>query len=295
MDQPKISVVICAWNAADCIEGILKSLQKQTFKDFEIVVANDGSTDNTKEIALSYGARVIDMEHQGLSAARNVGINNSRAKVVSIIDADCYASPEWLATIYQEISSGETVVTGDTKIPPSTFLGDCISGLGYPGGAHMGFAKMWPVDEQGYTDHLAGGNCAFIKEEIQKLGAFNEKLTITADDVFLSMKILDNGLKIKYNPKMIMYHRPRKDISGFLKWHYARGRGSYFFKQQIAERGENFNKFYKLRIWSTKNMIKKYKFSIKLPFMIVLLATSFITQKIGYMVQRQDDKNTKTN
>jgi O-antigen biosynthesis protein len=286
MDKPKISVVICAWNAADCIEGILKSLQKQTFKDFEIVVANDGSTDNTKEIAISYGARVIDMEHQGLSAARNVGINASLADIVSIIDADCYASQDWLATIFHEISNGETVVTGDTKIPLSTFLGDCISGLGYPGGAHMGFDQMWPVDEKGYTDHLAGGNCAFIKSEIQKLGAFNEKLTITADDVFLSMKIIDNGLKIKYNCNMVMYHRPRKDIVGFLKWHYARGKGSYFFKQQIALRGENFNKFYKLRLWSTKNMIRKYKFSIKLPVMLSLLVISFITQKIGYFIQQ---------
>tara|TARA_Y100000310_G_scaffold345402_1_gene464511 strand:+ start:20018 stop:20887 length:870 start_codon:yes stop_codon:yes gene_type:complete len=286
MKKPKISVVICAWNAADCIEGILKSLQKQTFQKFEIVVANDGSTDNTKQIALSYGARVIDMEHQGLSAARNVGINNSKAEIVSIIDADCYASPSWLETIYHEISNGETVVTGDTKIPKSTFLGDCISGLGYPGGAHMGFSNMWPVDENGYTNHLAGGNCAFIKSEIQKLGAFNEKLTITADDVFLSMKILDNGLRIKYNSKMIMYHRPRKDIKGFIKWHYARGKGSHFFKQQIALRGENFGQFYKLRIWSTKNMIRKYKTSIKLPVMLGLLALSFAVQKTGYLVQR---------
>ena len=288
---PKISVVICAWNAAGCIEGILKSLQKQTLKDFEIVVANDGSTDTTADIARKYGARVMDMEHQGLSAARNVGINNSRAEVVAIIDADCYATPTWLEEIHKEIEKGEVVVTGETKIPKSTFLGDCISGLGYPGGGHLGFAKMWPVDSEGYTSHLAGGNCAFNKEAIQKLGAFNKKLTITADDVYLSMKILGNNLKIKFNPNMIMYHQPRKDLTSFIKWHYARGKGSYFFKQQIKDLGHDFDQFYTLRLWSTKNMIKKYWKSPNLPLMLFLLALSFVTQKIGYAAQKRESRS----
>ncbi len=280
--KPKISVVICAYNAASCIQGILKSLQEQTFKDFEIVVANDGSTDNTAEIASSFGARVIDMKHQGLSAARNVGINNSKADIVAIIDADCYATKNWLEEIHREISKGENIVTGNTKIPKSTFLGDCISGLGYPGGGHLGFDKMWPVSKEGHTNHLAGGNCAFRKEVVQSVNSFEEKLTITADDVFLSIKLLKAGYKIKYNPNMIMYHQPRKDLKSFLHWHYTRGKGSYFFKQQV----KSFGEFYRLRLWSTKNMIKAYRKSPKLPVMLGLLGLSFVTQKIGYGVQK---------
>jgi len=287
LKDPKISVVICAWNAAKCIEGILFSLSKQEFTDFEIVVANDGSTDNTAEIARSYGARVIDMKHQGLSAARNVGINNSKAKIVAIIDADCYASSSWLKEIYKEINgNGEKVITGNTQIPKSTFLGDCISGLGYPGGGHLGFEKMWPVDNNGYTIHLAGGNCAFLKKEIQRIGAFNEKLTITGDDVYLGIKIRENKIKIKYNPKMIMYHQPRKNMKSFLHWHYTRGKGSYFFKKQLAEMGKDFGDFYKLRIWSTKNMIKTYWPRPRLILMLFLLGISFSTQKLGYIVQK---------
>ncbi len=285
MQRPKVSVVICAYNAASCIQKIFDSLKKQSFTDFEIVVANDGSTDATAEIARKNGARVIDMEHQGLSAARNVGITNSKADIVAIIDADCYASPNWVEEIYNQIhTKGETVVTGNTKIPHSTFLGDCISGLGYPGGAHLGFENMWHVSKEGYTDHLAGGNCAFKKETILGFGAFNEKLTITGDDVYLSMKVLENGLKIKYNSQMIMYHKPRKDLKTFLHWHYTRGRGSYFFKQHVSSLGS----FYKLRVWSTKNMIKKYWRSPKLFIMIPLLGLSFFTQKLGYWRQQNE-------
>ena len=96
------------------------------------------------------------------------------------------------------------------------------------------------------------------------------------------MKILENQLKIKYNPKMIMYHPPRKDLKSFIHWHYTRGKGSYFFKKQVG----SFNKFYKLRIWSTKNMIREYKTSPKLPVMLFLLGLSFATQKIGFVVQK---------
>lgn len=281
INKPKISVVICAYNAASCIQGILDSLKQQTFTDFEIVVANDGSTDNTAAIARAAGARVIDMKHLGLSAARNVGINNSNADIIAIIDADCHASPQWLSEIHKEIASGQTVVTGNTQIPKSTFLGDCISGLGYPGGGHLGFENMWPVDKDGYTNHLAGGNCAFKKEAIQKVGAFNEKLTITGDDVYLSMKILESGLKIKYNPQMIMTHDARTSVKSFLRWHYSRGKGSYFFKKHIGQ----LTPFYKLRLWSTKNMIKKYWKSPKIIIMMPLLALSFATQKAGYVMQ----------
>ena len=279
---PAVSVVICAYNVSTLINTILESMKKQTFTDFEVVVVNDGSSDDTSALAKQGGARVLDIEHQGLSAARNAGINAARADIVAIIDADCHATETWVQEIYDMLQSGETVVTGDTQIPHSTFLGDCISGLGYPGGGQLGFDKMWPVDDNGYTTHLAGGNCAFLKNAIQKLGAFNPQLTITADDVYLSMKILQKGLKIKYNPTMIMYHPARKDLKSFVKWHYARGKGSYAFKKQVG----SFRQFYSLRWWSTKNMIKKYWNSPKIVVMLSLLGLSFLVQKIGYCQQK---------
>lgn len=286
MKKPVISVVICAYNAADCIQGILESLRHQHFTDFEVVVVNDGSTDSTADSARRAGARVIDIEHRGLSAARNTGIRNARADIVAIIDADCYASPQWLEEIHKELSRGEEVVTGNTRIPRSTFLGDCISGLGYPGGGHLGFEKMWPVDKKGYTTHLAGGNCGFNKKCLEEIGMFNEKLTITGDDVYVSRKLLERGRKIKYNPAMIMHHQPRKDLRSFLRWHYARGKGSYFLEEQLGSLGQ----FYSLRLWSAKNMLRKYWNDPKIVVMVPLLAISFLAQKAGYVTQWGKEK-----
>lgn len=294
LKKPKVSVVICAYNVSNLIDNILSSLEKQSFQDFEIIIVNDGSTDDTSIAAKRWQDRlnltVLDCPHQGLSATRNEGINAAKVDIVAIIDADCHALPNWVEEVYQEVGVNDvTVVTGNTKIPKSTFLGDCISGLGYPGGAHLGFEKMWPVSKEGYTNHLAGGNCGFRKSKIQELGAFDPKLTITADDVYLSMKVLQNGLKIKYNPQMVMYHPPRKDLKSFFSWHYTRGKGSYFFKKQV----NNFGQFYKLRIWSTKNMIKQYWKSPKILVMLPLLGASFAVQKVGYLIQSRKDMEDK--
>src|SRR3989344_1355452 len=103
--KPKVSVIICAYNAAKCINGILESLKHQTVKDFEVVVVNDGSTDNTAEIAAYSGARVINAPHQGLSATRNIGINNAHADIVAIIDADCRATENWIEEIIKTIEA----------------------------------------------------------------------------------------------------------------------------------------------------------------------------------------------
>lgn len=278
MKKPKISVVICAYNAARTIEKTLKSLKQQTFNDFEIVVVNDGSTDNTPKIAEKY-AGVVNIRKSGLSAARNAGINSSKAPIVAIIDADIVASRDWLKIIYAGLKN-EVAVTGHTKIPKSSFLGDSISALGYPGGAHLGFDRMWPV-KNGYTIHMSGGNCGFKKNIVKKLGAFNPKLTITADDAFLSMKLLKKGYKIKFLPKMVLWHEPRTSLISFIKWHYARGRGNYLFKKQVKK----VNKFIKMRLWSTKNIIKKYRYNPKIILILPLLLISFISQYTGYFIE----------
>ena len=277
---PKISVVICAYNAGKVIHVVLDSLKKQTFKDFEVIVVNDGSNDNTKEIAASYGVKVKNMPRIGLSRARNTGINAANADIVAIIDADCHADENWLNEIYETIKVNK-VVSGCTKIPKSTILGDSISALGYPGGAHLGFEKMWKVID-GYTDHLAGGNCAFIKKIVQDIGAFNPKLTITADDVFLSHKLIENDIKIKYNPNMIMTHPARYKLKDFITWHFNRGKGNYFFKKEI----KNVNKYVHLKIWQTKNIIKYNLTNPRFPLIFILLFLSYIIQTIGFYKQK---------
>lgn len=92
----KISVVIPAYNAARFLPRCLKSVFAQTLKPEEVIVVDDGSTDNTAEVAAELGARVISRRNGGLSAARNTGIQSASSEWIALLDADDLWAPDKL-------------------------------------------------------------------------------------------------------------------------------------------------------------------------------------------------------
>lgn len=87
---PAVSVVIPAYNAAWCIRRAIDSVLAQTFRDFEVLVVDDGSTDDTAQVLRSYSPAVMVVRkvNGGLSSARNAGIINARGELVAFLDAD---------------------------------------------------------------------------------------------------------------------------------------------------------------------------------------------------------------
>ena len=101
----KISVVIPAYNDSRKLERLLVSLKKQTFKDFEIIVVDDASADNTYDVAKKYANKVIrNNRNQGPAITRNIGIKNSDSSIIAFTDSDCEASLNWLENILNHFS-----------------------------------------------------------------------------------------------------------------------------------------------------------------------------------------------
>ncbi|HXR44765.1 MAG TPA: glycosyltransferase, partial [Pseudolysinimonas sp.] len=110
---PKVSVVVCAYNAADTIDGCLASLGALTYPDFEVIVVNDGSRDDTGARARRYpGVRVIDIPNGGLSAARNLGLAEAIGAIVAYTDADVRVDPDWLTYLVQPMLTSAFVGSG---------------------------------------------------------------------------------------------------------------------------------------------------------------------------------------
>ena len=87
--NPLISIIMPTYNRAGYIEEALDSIKKQTFTDYEIIVVDDGSTDNTKEILDKYeGIRCIYLEHGGIAGARNTAVKAARGKWIAFLDSD---------------------------------------------------------------------------------------------------------------------------------------------------------------------------------------------------------------
>jgi glycosyltransferase involved in cell wall biosynthesis len=99
---PIISVVIATYNRASLLRETLDSVVTQSFRGFEVIVVDDGSTDGTEAVVRSYGPalRYIRQENRGPSAARNVGIENARANWISIQDSDDICTPDHLESLY---------------------------------------------------------------------------------------------------------------------------------------------------------------------------------------------------
>jgi glycosyltransferase involved in cell wall biosynthesis len=105
----KISVVIPAYNAAHFLPRCLASVFSQTLQPEEVIVVDDGSTDDTAAVATRLGARVVSRPNGGLSAARNTGIQNSTSDWVALLDADDLWAPEKLRS-QAERAHGQTVL-----------------------------------------------------------------------------------------------------------------------------------------------------------------------------------------
>lgn len=102
MEQVEVSVIVPVFNTAPFVRACLDSLLNQTFSSFEIVVVNDGSTDNSKDILYEYATKYpkkikcFDKTNGGLSSARNFGLNKACGKYVSFVDSDDTVEPSFL-------------------------------------------------------------------------------------------------------------------------------------------------------------------------------------------------------
>ena len=108
MSKPAISVIIPVYNAQEGLSQCIDSLLDQTFSDYEIIILNDGSTDNSLEVIQNYASkndsiRVIDKENEGVAKTRNRGIVLAKGEYIVFIDNDDFIAPDYLECFYKAI------------------------------------------------------------------------------------------------------------------------------------------------------------------------------------------------
>ena len=99
----KISIIIPAYNASKYIRRCIVSLLNQTYKNIEIIVINDGSTDNTLEMIKDYNIKIINQKNSGVSSARNKGLEIATGDYITFIDSDDYVEKDYIESIIKII------------------------------------------------------------------------------------------------------------------------------------------------------------------------------------------------
>ena len=122
MEQPFISVVIPARNAEDIIENCLKSLRELDYpKDrMEVIIADGLSTDRTREIAESYGAKVIANPGLRVVSGRNIGFEAAQGELIAFSDADCVMDRYWLKNSIKYFEDERVAGIGGPNLVPQS-------------------------------------------------------------------------------------------------------------------------------------------------------------------------------
>jgi glycosyltransferase involved in cell wall biosynthesis len=208
---PRVSVVVCAYNADRTMDQCLKSLEHMNYPDYEVIVVNDGSTDRTLEISERYKyCRIISQPNKGLSVARNVGADAATGEIVAYTDSDCVADPDWLTYLVAKMEHGGLAAVGGPNFPPPE--DDLIPAAVAvsPGGP----THVLLSDE--VAEHIAGCNMAFRRDLLLGLGGFDPVYRAAGDDVDICWRFQNAGYTIGFAPAAMVWHFRRNTIEAYL-------------------------------------------------------------------------------
>src|SRR6516225_5221628 len=207
---PRVSVVVCAYNAERTIDRCLTSLAALNYLDYEVIVVNDGSRDRTLEIAEGYAfCRIISQPNKGLSVARNVGAEAASGEIVAYTDSDCVTDPDWLNYVVGKMEASKLAACGGPNFPPpeDTLIPAVVAVA--PGGP----THVLISDE--VAEHIAGCNMAFHREVLLRLGGFDPIYCAAGDDVDICWRFQDAGYVIGFSPAAVVWHFRRNTVSAY--------------------------------------------------------------------------------
>lgn len=284
-----LSIIVPAYNAEKSLPALIKALAAQTYRDFEVIMVDDGSTDATARLIAESGYILVRTDgNRGPAYARNRGATAARGNVLAFTDADCAPARDWAVRIATRMSDGNCdAIMGRLILEHSDPLGNAISALGFPAGGSVGFEKIWKVDADGFTSSLSTCNCAVKKEVFFQAGGFDESFPYPGgEDTLLARNLVRQGYRIKFCPATVVYHAARNDLRDFFKWQYKRGISSYIFSKKVKQKSS----FLAMRLWSSANVLKAAVHNNRLGTVATLLVIGYGTQFAGYLLARYDRK-----
>jgi GT2 family glycosyltransferase len=208
---PRVSVVVCSCNGGRTLEQCLRSLARLNYPDYEVLVIDDGSTDNTSAIAARFPVRCIRTENGGLSAARNLGIDESAGEIVAFLDADAYVDADWLFHLVTALEEHGADAVGGPNLSPSDdpFLAQCVD--------HAPGNPTHVLRDDVFAEHVPGCNMAFRKSSLRAIGNFDAAHRAAGDDVDVCWKLLARDRRIAFAPGGFVWHHRRATVRAFLK------------------------------------------------------------------------------
>lgn len=193
-----VSIIVPAYNAAATLAECLQACLDQTHPATEVILVDDGSTDDTATVARSFPVTYIRQENRGPAAARNHGARVARGEILAFTDADCVPDSDWIESLLRGFDSGTVAVGGTYGIRNDSSL---LARLLHEEIAlrHQNFIDT--------VDFLGSFNVAYIKSAFDAAGGFDESFPIaSAEDNDLAYRLQDGGGILRFTREASVAH-----------------------------------------------------------------------------------------
>lgn len=252
MPQPTLSIILPTYNRVASLRDAIAALLRQTAPagSYEIVVVDNNSSDGTSEAVAEIGdprLRVIREPRQGLSYARNTGLEAARAPIVAFTDDDVEAAPGWVDTIVSALDAnpgmdgvGGRVLPAWARQRPSWLTRAHWAPL-----ALQDHGDGRRIFDQSRPTGLIGANVAFRRDVFERIGSFSvdvqrvkDSIGSTEDHDLLS-RLYAAGGRMLYEPEMLVIARvqPERCDRGYhRRWHEGHGRFHALMRSPEMER-----------------------------------------------------------
>jgi GT2 family glycosyltransferase len=210
-----VSIIIPNWNGAHFLPACLNSLRAQTHHEHEVIVADNASTDNSRElIARDYPeVKVVALDHNtGFTGACNAGLIASRGKIKILLNNDTEVEPNWIEEVIAAFDRHPKAGIVASKMllfdRRDTFhtAGDLYRIDGIP--ANRG---VWQKDENQFQEGLVfsacGGAAAYRAEMLDQIGLLDYDFFFSCEDIDLAWRAQLAGWQAVYAPKAVVYHK----------------------------------------------------------------------------------------
>lgn len=276
----KISIIIPVFNAAatlgDCIDAVLQ--QELSADEFEVIVVDNNSTDNSIAIAKQRGVRVLSELRTSSYAARNSGLREAKGDLIAFTDADCIAKKDWLKGLRDQMDDPRVMVVMGRDIPTGRtrairLLGD-----------YDHFKEQFVMSSENSMIYYGHTNNLMTRRKVFEETRCFYPIPRGADVVFVQQVLEHYGTQaVRYQPDAIVEHTEIRTARDYFRKAFIYGRSARRYSRIVPARPlYNAERFKVLR-----KQLKESELSlIEIAYLLLLLITGVAIYRLGWLSWR---------
>lgn len=266
----QLSLIVPVYNRPDEVRELLESLARQTDKDFELILVEDGSSIRAEAVAKTYADRVnlkyFYKENQGPAIGRNFGIEKASGNYFIFVDSDCILPPQYVAEVKRYLRE------------------EFVDAFGGPDSADESFSTLQKATNYAMTSLLTTGgirgkkkridrfyprsfNMGISQAVVDKLGGFPVVRLHPGEDMIFSIQIVQAGFGTALFPEAFVYHKRRTSLGKFYRQVYKFGFVRVIISQLYPE---TFKLFYAAPTVFLLGHLLLLGASLRMPFLLGL-------------------------